>query len=1047
MKKSLLRFLVIIVFQLYTYGIIQAQTFNAGPVTVQPGGTTCLNFNVNVPPPLSNWAIGDPVLGPWPVAYISNVCMNILTSHPWTLEITLTSPAGTTLTLSSFNGAGGTDYTNTCFTPFSSNIIVGQPAPFTGNFQPQQFPPGFQAFYGQGLNGVWQLCITDTLTDSTSIPLGPPWNGAASTASGTMAVGGAACNPNCNYPNWQNLSIGICAGSGAALEAIYSFGGWNVYYMDSNFNPVPDPSNVTIPGVYTIYGQDACWEQFMLFGCDDQATVTLTGTQYNLGLDQTISICQGSSTNLNSLFTLSGVTYSWTHNGIPITNTAASSVTLPGTYEIIGSNLATCDDTAQVIVTVEPKPNLGPDQTINSCSMATYDLTLTYNTTGLTTVWTRNGVVVPNPASVSVNGTYQLIVTSPVGCKDTAIVTLNISLGPALGPDQNVDYCAGTSVNLTTIFNTAGFTNVWTNFGAPVSNPSNVTAPGLYTVISSNSAGCRDTANVILNQIASPVLGPNQNLNFCANETVDLNSLFNVTGLTTTWTLNGTHVANPGAISNSGNYLLNATNSTGCSSQANAVLTSVAAPVLGPNQNTSFCPGETTDLTALFATAGLTATWTLNGSTVTNPSAINTAGTYQLIATNSTGCPDTAFANVTASSSPVIGPDQQATSCEGTPVNLNSFYNAGGNSVSWTTNNNPVPNPGNVTAAGIYTITLTNATGCTASASVNLSLYPKPDLGSDQDVSLCPGTVTDISTLFPVTGLATSWSMNGIAGIDPTNIATAGIYQLIVTDGNGCSDTAFAEVVISNGPDLGNDQSFELCDWMNLDLNTVFNISGLSAVWTYNGQPIQQTTVHDSGSYVIVVTDQGGCTDEAGVMISNIFCECEADFVYDGKCMQEPVNFTLLADSAVNSVLWQFSFPGMQSSTSINPAIKFLTSEIVEVTLTANLSCGTKEIKKNVIIDDCSVVCPVFFPSAFTPNKDGTNDRFGPFMDCSPLEYALEIRNRFGQLVFLAEQPGHTWDGKHNNLPVPEGIYVYTVKYKVPYQSKKMINGTLSLLR
>lgn len=52
------------------------------------------------------------------------------------------------------------------------------------------------------------------------------------------------------------------------------------------------------------------------------------------------------------------------------------------------------------------------------------------------------------------------------------------------------------------------------------------------------------------------------------------------------------------------------------------------------------CPGETTDLTALYNTTGFTATW----NTATPTAA--PAGTYRLIANNIFGCSDTAFANV-----------------------------------------------------------------------------------------------------------------------------------------------------------------------------------------------------------------------------------------------------------------------------------------------------------------------------------------------------------------------------------------------------------------
>src|SRR5262245_21585714 len=48
--------------------------------------------------------------------WIQAIEINISTDHPQTLSISITSPEGTTLVLSSFNGAGGFNYTNTAFT-------------------------------------------------------------------------------------------------------------------------------------------------------------------------------------------------------------------------------------------------------------------------------------------------------------------------------------------------------------------------------------------------------------------------------------------------------------------------------------------------------------------------------------------------------------------------------------------------------------------------------------------------------------------------------------------------------------------------------------------------------------------------------------------------------------------------------------------------------------------------------------------------------------------------------------------------------------------
>lgn len=66
------------------------------------------------------------------------------------------------------------------------------------------------------------------------------------------------------------------------------------------------------------------------------------------------------------------------------------------------------------------------------------------------------------------------------------------------------------------------------------------------------------------------------------------------------------------------------------------------------------------------------------------------------------------------------------------------------------------------------------------------------------------------------------------------------------------------------------------------------------------------------------------------------------------------------------------------------------------------------------------------FPTAFTPNGDGLNDNFGPVGE--GIEgYKLTVFNRWGETVFSSKDINEKWDGSHNGLPVPFGIYNYEV--------------------
>ncbi len=153
--------------------------------------------------------------------------------------------------------------------------------------------------------------------------------------------------------------------------------------------------------------------------------------------------------------------------------------------------------------------------------------------------------------------------------------------------------------------------------------------------------------SVTINFIPKPNLGTDKNISICRDSSLNLTTLFTATGLTTVWTLSGVNVTTPSAIIVSGTYQLIGINTSGCADTALATANFLSKPNLGVNRSVSKCSDSSFNLTTLFTTTGLTTAWTLNGTAVSNPLAAPTTGIYQLIATNGTGCSDTALVTLT----------------------------------------------------------------------------------------------------------------------------------------------------------------------------------------------------------------------------------------------------------------------------------------------------------------------------------------------------------------------------------------------------------------
>lgn len=92
----------------------------------------------------------------------------------------------------------------------------------------------------------------------------------------------------------------------------------------------------------------------------------------------------------------------------------------------------------------------------------------------------------------------------------------------------------------------------------------------------------------------------------------------------------------------------------------------------------------------------------------------------------------------------------------------------------------------------------------------------------------------------------------------------------------------------------------------------------------------------------------------------------------------------------------------------------------------------------------------VFVPNSFTPNGDGNNDYFAvQLQNIDVATYKLEIVDRWGQIIFLSENPEETWDGTYVNSDKPAPIGVYNWKISISDTEGRYIPkiGHLNLIR
>ncbi|MFT4521355.1 MAG: gliding motility-associated-like protein [Bacteroidia bacterium] len=96
----------------------------------------------------------------------------------------------------------------------------------------------------------------------------------------------------------------------------------------------------------------------------------------------------------------------------------------------------------------------------------------------------------------------------------------------------------------------------------------------------------------------------------------------------------------------------------------------------------------------------------------------------------------------------------------------------------------------------------------------------------------------------------------------------------------------------------------------------------------------------------------------------------------------------------------------------------------------------------------------LLIPTAFSPNGDGINASFKPFMQFMNVEdlgnyetFEFKVYNRWGELLFITNNVNEGWDGTWFSKPSPIGAYMYTVRAKGLDDKLFIQKGIVNLLR
>jgi gliding motility-associated-like protein len=225
--------------------------------------------------------------------------------------------------------------------------------------------------------------------------------------------------------------------------------------------------------------------------------------------------------------------------------------------------------------------------------------------------------------------------------------------------------------------------------------------------------------------------------------------------------------------------------------------------------------------------------------------------------------------------------------------------------------------------------------------------------------------------------------------------------------------------------------------------------------WNLNNLPpinTQATSLiapASSVNNVQLVVSNGLCTDSTSEVIT-LDNEVKASFeMEDFTCPEDEVAVTNTSTGAIDTWLWNYGSVG--SSTLKDPPPFLFPTIGREINYTVklvvtNLALGCSDIatKTVTVFDHCNID----IPTAFTPNNDGLNDRFGPHNALKAENYEFKVYNRWGQLVFHSKNWKDRWDGTIKGTPQQPGVFVWMLSYTHRDTKQSVFKkGTVTLIR
>ncbi len=330
-----------------------------------------------------------------------------------------------------------------------------------------------------------------------------------------------------------------------------------------------------------------------------------------------------------------------------------------------------------------------------------------------------------------------------------------------------------------------------------------------------------------------------------------------------------------------------------------------------------------------------------------------------------------------------------------------------------------------------------------ASSPIRIDITAKPVIAASGNSPVCEGGTINLSS----SGTGITWQGPNSFSASGNNVTIYNAHQghagdyVASTQIGSCGWSDLVNVTISPRPFIGVDRdTVNICQGDSAELTAAGAnsyswqpVNGLSAT----NKATVQASPASSVTYYVIGSNADGCTDTATVRV-NVYRRPVANAGLDVAALKGTtiqLNGSAVGDNVV--YYWTPKY-GLSNDKSLSPSVTPTGDTMYVLHVESQAGCGmdTDTLRITIFKD-------VMIPNAFSPNGDGTNDRWNIAGLNSYPQAELILFDRYGREV-MRKRNYQPWDGTRNGNPMPASVYYYVIDLR---NGSPKITGSVYLAR